>query len=116
MRARGWWTCSGAASASQRLRSGKPRSGKLEEGIEAFGVRGKAAAGRGDQGRVERQAAFRAGGLGGFDGAFDGGEDELAGGATLAGGGFMQAAVEVAREVEAGSDGVRPHWKIAWRI
>jgi hypothetical protein len=44
-----------------------------------------------------------------LDGALDTGEDELAGGASLTGRGLMQAAVQLARQIDAGADGAGLH-------
>jgi hypothetical protein len=50
-----------------------------------------------------------------LDGALDTGEDELAGGASLTGRGLMQAAVQLARQIDAGADGAGLHETIVER-
>lgn len=92
--------------ASQTLRSGKIN--------EFIGVNApKAAAARGgNQRRVKFEAAGGARGGGFLNDALNARQYELARRATTAGGGLMKAAVEVARHVQRGADGITLHKEI----
>jgi hypothetical protein len=85
-------------------------SGKLNEVVDLFvrKIEGFSAVRR-NQGRIEAEVALRPGRFGLCHGLLDGGQDELAGGAAFSCGQLMEAAVEIAREVDGGADGIGLH-------
>ena len=88
-------TCSGAATASHTL-----MSGKLNEFISLFVGDTDTPPGRADQWRIETEPPFGPSRFGFFHGVLDPRKNELSCGATLSGGGLMDPAVKVARQVD----------------
>jgi hypothetical protein len=75
-------------------------SGKLNEFINLFVGGTDTPPRRADQWRIETKPAAGPNRFGLFDGALDPGKDELSCGAALSGGGLMDPAVKIARQVD----------------
>lgn len=79
-------------------------SGKLNAVMNLFVGKVYAPAGGRNRRRIEAEPPARAGRFSVLHGAFDAAQDQLAGRAALAGGGFVQPAVQIARQIDTGAD------------
>jgi len=86
-------------NASQTL-----MSGKVNEVINLFVGKVDVPASGGNQWRIKAESPARAGRFGFLYGAFDAAQNQLAGRAALSSGGFVQAAVQVAWQVDTSAD------------
>src|SRR6266545_774329 len=96
--------CSGAASASQTL-----TSGKLNEAMDLFVREIDAPAGRRNQGRIQTEPPRRASWFGLLNGPRNTGQDQLARGTAPASRRFTQPPVEVPWQIDAGADKIGLH-------
>src|SRR3984885_7431421 len=97
-------TCSGAATASHTL-----ISGKLNEFISLFVGDADTPPCRTDQGRIETEPPGGPSRFGFFHGALDARKNELSCGAAFSGCGLMDPAMKVARQVDRGADRIGLH-------
>jgi hypothetical protein len=79
-------------------------SGKVNEVMNLFVGKVYVPAGGRNQWRIEAESPARASRFSFLHGAFDAAQDQLAGRASLARGGFVQPAVQIARHVDTGAD------------